>query len=112
MSVKSHLPFWTLWMIITLSGCQQYDEHTENPPTQPQPPQEIIACTPDLKSCPDGTQVERNPNLNCAFNPCDGSTPEELTMCTMDVKECPDGSYVNREPKNNCAFADCPNTPN
>ena len=31
---------------------------------------EPIFCTEDLKTCPDGTSVGRNPGNNCEFDPC------------------------------------------
>ena len=108
MRTQQRLFVYVIAIISTLSACQQNTSEKDAIPE----PQEIIACTDDLKACPDGRQVERNPNLNCEFNPCDGSAAEELTICTMDVKACPDGSYVSRDPKNNCAFSDCPDLPN
>ena len=109
--MKGYPHLTVLILIFTLSACQQHEGHHSDTPTQ-QEPQEIVGCTPDLKTCADGTQVERNPNLNCAFDPCKGAKPEDSVMlCTMDVKECPGGIYVSRDPKNNCAFPDCPPPP-
>ena len=85
---------------------------------------EMPACLADVKLCPDGSFVARNP-ANCRFNPCPGPTkndaiaepqPQPVTpkqgggdmvACTQDAKRCPDGSYVGRTgPK--CEFTPCP----
>ena len=63
------------------------------------------ACTQDVKECEDGSFVDRNPEIDCDFNPC----PEDLPgACQLDVKECEDGSFVNRDPDIGCEFAPCP----
>jgi ElaB/YqjD/DUF883 family membrane-anchored ribosome-binding protein len=36
-------------------------------------PGEIIACPQDVRQCPDGTYVTRDPAQNCAFRDCPGS---------------------------------------
>jgi len=62
-------------------------------------------CITDVKKCPDGSYVSRDPDNNCAFESC----PVEIdqTICASDVKECPDGSYVSRDHSNNCEFHSC-----
>ncbi len=35
---------------------------------------ETATCAQDIKQCPDGTTVGRNPDLNCDFDPCPGDT--------------------------------------
>lgn len=63
-------------------------------------------CIQDAKLCPDGvTWVNRNPDNNCDFFPCE----EETTVCTEDVKLCPDGfTDVSRDPENDCDYFPCP----
>jgi hypothetical protein len=73
---------------------------------------EVVACTLDVKECPDGTYVSRVAP-SCEFAACppvsDVATPEaeEPVACTMDVMECPGGSYVGRVAPS-CEFAPCP----
>lgn len=44
-------------------------------------PGEIIACPQDVRQCPDGTYVSRDPGQNCAFRDCPGNegyeTPQQ-----------------------------------
>jgi hypothetical protein len=35
-------------------------------------PDEGIVCAADVKQCPDGSTVSRDPARGCAFNPCPG----------------------------------------
>jgi hypothetical protein len=45
-------------------------------PVAPPPPpmsDEGIFCTADVKQCPDGSFVSRNPANGCAFDPCPGA---------------------------------------
>jgi hypothetical protein len=42
-----------------------------------------VACTQDVKECPDGSFVGRNPDNGCAFDPC----PQ------LDCKTCPFGFF-------------------
>ena len=60
-------------------------------------------CGKDLQTCPDGTQVARNPANDCQFIAC----PQPL-VCTMEAKLCSDGSFVSRNWSRNCAFNPCP----
>jgi len=39
---------------------------------------EPIACTEEARLCPDGTNVTRNPDLNCEFNPCPNASSPVL----------------------------------
>lgn len=32
-------------------------------------------CTADVRVCPDGSVVQRNPDLNCQFDPCPDAQP-------------------------------------
>ena len=60
-------------------------------------------CSYDIKICPDGSDVIRNPDNDCKFDPC----PKEY-VCPTDVKECADGSDVSCNPSNDCNFHACP----
>ena len=63
----------------------------------------VVACTDDVKICPDGTSVERS-GANCEFEPCTGGG---LVACTLELKICPDGTPVGKSgPK--CEFEPCP----
>jgi len=45
-------------------------------PAAPPPPpmsDEGIFCAADVKQCPDGSFVSRNPANGCAFDPCPGA---------------------------------------
>ncbi|CAB9521159.1 beta-induced protein ig-h3 [Seminavis robusta] len=65
---------------------------------------EVVACTLDVLSCPDGTTLSRVPPA-CAFPEC----PEvEEVVCSMDMRTCPDGSFVGRTAPD-CQFDECPN---
>ena len=93
-------------------------------------------CPLDVKKCPDGTYVKRDPVLKCNFKPCVRVCCKALTAqclacsqdvsvheycqehprtvgckpraCTKDAKRCPDGSFVGRDPYNNCRWHECP----
>ena len=41
-------------------------------PPPPPMPDEGIACASDVKQCPGGSYVSRNPAKGCAFDPCPG----------------------------------------
>mmetsp|Transcript_22913 Transcript_22913/g.30335 ORF Transcript_22913/g.30335 Transcript_22913/m.30335 type:complete len:201 (+) Transcript_22913:93-695(+) len=78
---------------IKLSGYFIECAHEEDEP--------IKGCPYDLKICPDGSTVIRDPDNNCDFFAC------EVQGCYSDVKECPDGSYLGRDPENKCNFESC-----
>jgi hypothetical protein len=42
-------------------------------PPPPPMPEDGIACTADVRQCPDGSFVSRNPARGCAFAPCPGA---------------------------------------
>jgi len=42
-------------------------------PPPPPMPDDGIVCAADVKLCPDGSTVSRNPARGCAFNPCLGA---------------------------------------
>jgi len=43
-------------------------------PPPPPMPDEGGACPADVKQCPDGSFVSRNPASGCAFAPCPGAS--------------------------------------
>lgn len=72
-------------LAITLAACSAPD--TPKPvrssagkvalPAAPPPPlvaDDPIVCPADVKACPDGSFVSRNPNKGCAFARCPGET--------------------------------------
>lgn len=61
----------------------------------------IDSCPQDLKTCPDGSEVARNPDT-CEFFEC----LDAKQACASDAKLCPDGSYVGRSGPD-CTF-ECP----
>ena len=67
---------------------------------------QLSACSKELKICPDGQTVGRNPALNCEFDPCPPALAKN--QCQDDMKQCPDGSFVTRDDANNCQFKPCP----
>lgn len=111
----------TLVVILLTLGivaCQQNNNQETNAEelnTSTKPIQTISKyCTKDLKICPDGKSVARNPKNNCEFDACAKVVrlkpiKKEPMMCTADVKKCPDGSFVGRDHYNNCKFKECPN---
>jgi hypothetical protein len=44
-------------------------------PPPPPLPDEGVACAADVRQCPDGSFVSRNPDLSCSFDPCPGTPP-------------------------------------
>lgn len=42
------------------------------PPPPPIPEEDAIVCPADVKLCPDGSWVARNPAKRCEFDPCPG----------------------------------------
>ncbi|MDQ1316014.1 MAG: hypothetical protein QG662_2123 [Pseudomonadota bacterium] len=42
-------------------------------PPPPPMPEDAILCTADVRLCPDGSTVSRNPAKGCAFNACPGA---------------------------------------
>jgi hypothetical protein len=41
-------------------------------PPPPPMPEEAGSCAADVKQCPDGSYVSRDPDNACAFKPCPG----------------------------------------
>ena len=69
-------------------------------------PPENDRCNDQVKLCPDGNYVGRDPNNGCNFYPCEGTGD-----CEDHSLLCPDGSYVSRDPNNGCDFIPCPGEP-
>jgi len=42
-------------------------------PPPPPMPDDSIVCPADVRQCPDGSYVSRNPATGCAFEPCPGA---------------------------------------
>jgi len=60
-------------------------------------------CTQDVKKCPDGSDVERDPSNECEFPEC----PVSTSSCESDTKRCDDGSSVRRNSEECCIFDSC-----
>lgn len=45
-------------------------------PPPPAMPDDAIVCPADVRQCPDGSHVSRNPDNGCAFHPCPGEPPK------------------------------------
>eukprot|EP00804_Cyclotella_cryptica_P020277 CCRYP_015903-RA/>CCRYP_015903-RA protein AED:0.05 eAED:0.05 QI:474/1/1/1/1/0.9/10/478/2037 len=78
-------------------------------------------CPSDYKECKGtGIFVERDPENNCRFRPCEHSMLSDNTSpsaninqskmpCPSDFKECKNsGIFVSRNPLNGCKFNTCP----
>lgn len=111
----------TILILLFIVACKPDASQAENVETKNENPEVSKIdktpkfCTKDLKVCPDGNSVTRNPDNNCEFDPCPvekvkAPYKKEPMICPADVKECPDGSYVSRDHNNNCKFKECPNT--
>lgn len=64
---------------------------------------EVFFCLDEVKRCPDGTFVSRNPENKCDFYPC----KYVFVGCTEEPKQCPDGTFVYRVPERKCDFSPC-----
>lgn len=117
------------------------DEEAKFPPSPPPYPdhpdvEPVEGCPKDIRVCPDGEVVTRDPDRDCRFDECANSPscPEDLKMCnttfhvirnpnldcefelcpadlpacTRDAYECWDGSFVTRNPLKDCLFDPCP----
>lgn len=97
-----------LLLLLLITACQT-QENSQQPSTKSPTPQ-IKACQKDLKICPNGSKVARDPNNDCQFFPCSKAVTQQSSSkieCTQEVKQCPDGRFVGRDPNNNCQFPDC-----
>jgi hypothetical protein len=67
-------------LLLMLAGCGT-PLSAGNPSGKPAPagpppppiPDDPIVCTADVKQCPDGSYVSRDPDRGCAFRPCPGT---------------------------------------
>lgn len=58
-----------VFSILFLAGCEAKDVGKSNEFATN--PREIV-CTTDVRECPDGTYVARDPAKTCEFKPCKG----------------------------------------
>ncbi len=69
--------------------------------TPPVTPMKI--CNKDLKMCPDGSKVGRDPLKNCAFKDC---PPSSVCLPPSAPTKCPNGSMPQWD-YTNCKWTDC-----
>lgn len=85
----------SLLLIISIAGYLFYtykNLHADPIITLPQ-----NTCTEELKLCPDGSNVARDPKLNCEFSPCPNSSDSTANWKTYINNE---GHYSFRYPPN------------
>lgn len=58
-------------------------------------------CTLDVKECPNGNVVHRDPHNHCNFPTC------AEKVCPDDERRCPDGTIQKRDVDNDCKFPPC-----
>ncbi len=94
---------------LILTACPEKTEPKKKQAEQPNDINNVVGCSKELKTCPDGTGVARNPENECQFDACPEIKKkiQDNVMCTQDVKQCPDGTFRGRDPKNNCEFKPC-----
>jgi hypothetical protein len=66
-------------LLVMLGACGTSgagNTHQALPPAPPPPPMPEAggACAADVKQCPDGSFVSRNPAKDCAFDSCPAAT--------------------------------------
>ena len=63
------------------AGCSAPAPRTKQPsPPGPPPPEmasETIVCPADVRECPDGSFVARDPDNGCVFRACPGAAPSK-----------------------------------
>jgi hypothetical protein len=77
--------FLAALLLVTLAACNPVLDGTTKPassatagkplpyaPPPPPLPDEVVACAADVKPCPDGSFVSRDPATSCSFDPCPG----------------------------------------
>ena len=82
--------FLAAMLLVTLAACNPVLDGTAKPvssatsgkplpyaPPPPPLPDEGIACAADVRQCPDGSFVRRNPAASCSFDPCPGEPPNQ-----------------------------------
>ncbi len=67
------------------------------------------SCSQDVKTCPDGQTLNRDPMNNCEFPMCTGEKDcsSASTGSNENFLQCPSGTLTYRDPYNNCEFAQC-----
>lgn len=89
--------------MLLLTACQpsaqQTGHQTKTSDTPDLPPP---FCQDDVKQCPHGQTVRRDPMNNCEFANC-----PSLKACTKELKRCDNGRSVGRDPLNDCEFHPC-----
>lgn len=74
-----------------------------------------LVCASDVKSCPDGQEVSRDPTNDCEYYSCggkldgDNDTDPITHSCATDIQRCYDNTFVSRDPDMCCLFEPCPN---
>lgn len=73
---------WVAVALVALAaGCSAPAPKTQKPappgPPPPEMPAEGIVCPADVRECPDGSFVARDPDNGCAFRPCPGAAPSK-----------------------------------
>ncbi|TVQ81364.1 MAG: hypothetical protein EA369_00160 [Bradymonadales bacterium] len=66
MRIDGKFGFWFLLLFgltLTAMSLIKNQEETESE-------DEVVFCTMDVKECPDGSFVSRDPSKNCEFFPC------------------------------------------
>jgi hypothetical protein len=77
-------------LLLTLTACNPVMDTSAKPasrtttgkplpyaPPPPPLPDEGVACAADVRQCPDGSFVSRNPAASCSFDPCPGEPPNK-----------------------------------
>ena len=94
------------------------EDDSKQPDEESDEDESPIACSQEMKRCPNGSLVGRNIHDGCRFYECpegDNEPPVEdeddtPAYCTREVRVCPDGTVVVRDPYNHCRFEPCPVT--
>jgi len=110
----------TILILLFIVACKPSVTQTENSESKNEAPEvskednSPKACTKDLKVCPDGNSVVRDPDNNCEFTPCPVEDNKEQIanettevskednmpkVCTKELKVCADGNSVARDSK-------------
>lgn len=91
-----------LMMVALLVGCTADDSRTPEDSEMQQPEQnapqeeEPVVCAADVKECPDGSFVSRNPEDDCNFFDCpEIQTPAEIVAIQQDVEKIDSVEYLD-----------------
>ena len=75
-------------------------------------PGDPTACQTDVKKCPDGSYVGRDPDDNCAFHPCSGEDilciEEKETDFPTSCRSCQTARCAHCRCKDSCDAPGCP----